>query len=167
MIAWNNVQLLVEIKLAKKFGQNGAQNQVLCHFFQFGVLVFQEIVQDDSVKHCLTTSRDKTHGKSFGGPKLGPKLGFLLFSQGCIITFLSYCTRLQLGLTSSAETSTKKFVAQTGAEMIFSIPMSSSVHSNLLVQVATRSLIRSYLRELQLPKNWYVDEFLTLRKSKV
>ena len=29
---------------------------------------------------------DKTNEKNFGGPKLGPKLVFLPFSQGCIIS---------------------------------------------------------------------------------
>ena len=42
---------------------------------------------DDSLEHCLTNSRGKPHGKNFGSPKLGPKSGFLSFSQGCIIRF--------------------------------------------------------------------------------
>ena len=46
------------------------------HFFKFGPLVLLEISYDDSLEHCPTTSRGKTHGQIFGGPKLGPKLGF-------------------------------------------------------------------------------------------
>ena len=66
---------------------------------------------------------------------MGLKLGFLPFSEGCIISFPWYCTRLQLGITSSrAETSPKKiFAAEIGAKMIFFILMLSNVHSNLLV----------------------------------
>ena len=56
-------------------------------FLKFGPLVSLEITLDDSLEHCLTISRGKTHEKNFRGPKLVPKLGFLLFSQGCIITF--------------------------------------------------------------------------------
>ena len=67
--------------------QNKAQNQVFCHFFKFGCLVFLEIVQDDSLEHCLTTSRGKTQEKKLGGTKLGPKLGVFPFSQGSIISF--------------------------------------------------------------------------------
>ena len=58
-----------------------------CHFFKFGSLVLQEIAYYDSMKHCQNTSRGKIHEKSFGGPKLGFKLGFLPFSQSCIISF--------------------------------------------------------------------------------
>ena len=57
------------------------------HFLKSGQLVFLEIAKDDSLEHCLTTNRDKTHGKNFGGPNLGPKLGVLAFSQDCIIIF--------------------------------------------------------------------------------
>ena len=35
----------------------------------------------------LTSSRGKTHEKNFGGPNLGLKLGFLQFSQVCVISF--------------------------------------------------------------------------------
>ena len=31
-----------------------------CHFLKFGSLVFLQIAQDDSLEHCLTTSRGKT-----------------------------------------------------------------------------------------------------------
>ena len=66
--------------------KNLVQNQVF-YFFKFCSLVFPEIAQDDSLEHSLTTSRGKTHGKNSRGPKLSPKLGFLSFSQGCIISF--------------------------------------------------------------------------------
>ena len=67
--------------------QNWALDLVFCHFFKSGLLVFLEIEEDDSLGHCLTTSRGKTHEKNFGDPKLGLKVGFLPFSQGCIISF--------------------------------------------------------------------------------
>ena len=48
-----------------------------------GLIPFsQEVAQDDSLEHCLTNSRAKTHGKNFVVTKLGLK-----FSQGCIISF--------------------------------------------------------------------------------
>ena len=31
------------------------------------------MAQDDNLEHYLTTSRDKIHGKNFGGFKWGPK----------------------------------------------------------------------------------------------
>ena len=51
MIAWNNVQLLVEVKPAKNLvvvggtnlgqtGQNQVQDQIFCYFLKFGSLVF-------------------------------------------------------------------------------------------------------------------------------
>ena len=47
----------------------------------FGSLVFLEIAYDDSLKHCLTSSRDKTSVKFWDQiwaktcQKLGPGLG--------------------------------------------------------------------------------------------
>ena len=53
----------------------------------FGSLFFPEIPYDDGLELFLTTSRIETYEKKFGGPKLDPKLGFLPFSQSCIISF--------------------------------------------------------------------------------
>ena len=63
--------------------------------------------------------------------KIGPKLGFLSFSQ----VFLDIVQDSSLGqcLTSSGAETSKKIVAQIGAKMIFSILVSSSIQSNLLV----------------------------------
>ena len=107
MIAWNNVQLLAEVQLTKKFGipnlgqtgQNQAQNQVFHHFLKFGLLVFLEILQDESSEQCLTTSRGTTH-KNGGGVKLGQ---------------------------------TGQNWAQIWSKMIFLVLMLLVVHSNLLV----------------------------------
>ena len=49
----------------------------------------------------------KTHGKKIEGPKLGAKLGFLPFSQGCIIRFPWYGT--MPNMYYRAETSKKNF----------------------------------------------------------
>ena len=49
------------------------------HGIKFGSLVFLEIALDDSLEHCLTTSRGKTHEKISGAQKLDLKLGFLSF----------------------------------------------------------------------------------------
>ena len=59
-------------------------------FFQVWSLVFLEIGYDDSLDHCLSTTRVKAPERIFfwgEGGKLGLKLGFLPFSQGCIISF--------------------------------------------------------------------------------
>ena len=77
------------------------------------------------MEHCLITSREKTYEKKFWDPKLDQKLRFLPFSQDC--NFGQCLTPIRV------EISKKKFVAQIGAKVIFSILISSSVHSNLLV----------------------------------
>ena len=51
-----------------QLGQFWAQNLFFSHFFKFGLLVVLEIAKDDTLKHCLTTSRGKTHGENFGAP---------------------------------------------------------------------------------------------------
>ena len=62
--------------------------------------------------------------KTLGGPNWFGNRGFVIFS------------RLHLGTTSKPsrdETSKKNVVTEIWAEMIFSILMSPSIHSNLLV----------------------------------
>ena len=56
---------------------------------------------------------------------MGPKLRFYLFLK---VASLGQCLP-----SNRAEISKKSFVAQIGTEMIFSILMSLSVHSDLLV----------------------------------
>ena len=77
------------------------------------------------MEQCLT-SRGKTQKKFFwggkggggggeGGAKLGSKLEFLPFPQGCIISFLDIAHDYNLGqclISSRAETSKKIFVFQ-------------------------------------------------------
>ena len=71
MIAWKNVQLLVEIELPKKilgpkfkpYSPKLRQKLDFSHFLQFGSLVFLEIAQDDSLGQCLTSSRGKASEK--------------------------------------------------------------------------------------------------------
>ena len=46
---------------------------LFCHFLQFGVLVFLEIGYSDSLQQCITSSRGKTHEKSFFGTNFGSK----------------------------------------------------------------------------------------------
>ena len=76
--------------------------------------------------------------KKIGGPKLGPKFGFLPFSQSCIIrlVFLDIAQDCSLGQclsSSKAEISKKKL--SRNSEMIFSILMLSIIHSELLVKL--------------------------------
>ena len=40
---------------------NQVQNEVFCHFLEFGSLVFLEITYNDSLKQCLTSNRGKAH----------------------------------------------------------------------------------------------------------
>ena len=79
--------------------------------------------------------------KKIGGPKLGPKFGFLPFSQSCIIrlVFLDIAQDCSLGQclsSSKAEISKKKKKKLSrNSEMIFSILMLSIIHSELLVKL--------------------------------
>ena len=81
------------------------------------------------MEHCLITSREKTYEKKFWDPKLGQKLSFLPFSQDC--SFGQCLTPIRVEISKKK----KKIVAQIGAKVIFSIQISSSVHSNLLVSL--------------------------------
>ena len=70
---------------------NQAQNESFRYFFEFGSYVFHEIAYDHSLRQFLRSSSGKTHEKSFKIPTLvkilGLRLGFLSFSQVCIICF--------------------------------------------------------------------------------
>ena len=70
---------------------NQAQNEIFCHFIEFGSHVLFEIAYNDSlhltISKYLRSSRCKTLEKNLGGPKFGPngtksdpKLGFSPFS---------------------------------------------------------------------------------------
>ena len=78
-------------------GLNQAQNEVFHHFLEFGLYVFLEFAYNDSFQQYLTSSRGKTHEKNFGAQiwakqtKLGPKLGFLPFSEVWFISFPLNC----------------------------------------------------------------------------
>ena len=85
--------------------------------------------------------------KISGTPNWVRNCGFCHFLKVASLVFLDIAQDCSLGqcLTSSrAETSKKKvkkkFITQIGAEMIFSILMSSSVYSNLLVLVLKEDL---------------------------
>ena len=67
--------------------QIGSKTRFFVILSFFGSLLFLEIAYDDSLEHCLATNRDKTIKKIFWGLKLGLKLVFLPFSQGCIASF--------------------------------------------------------------------------------
>ena len=82
------------------------QKKVFCHFYKFVLLVFHKIAHNDSLQQCLTSSRGKIHTKKiflpqFGlkEPKLGLKLGFLLFSQ--VLLEITYNDSLQQCVTST------------------------------------------------------------------
>ena len=68
-------------------GLNQVLNEVFHHFLEFGKLGFLDITYNDSMQQCLTSSRGEIQEKylwpKYGSnkSKLGPKLGFLSFSQ--------------------------------------------------------------------------------------
>ena len=89
MISWTNAYLKnLWAQIWVKWAKIGPKIKGFFDIFlKFGSLVFLEIAYDDSLEPCLTTRRTKTHEKKIVGPKLCPKLGFLPFSQGFIISF--------------------------------------------------------------------------------
>ena len=124
-----------------KFGLNGSKSGLelgFLSFFVFVPLVFLEIAQDDSLELCLTISRGKTLGKMSGDSNLFRNQFFCHFLKVASLNFLDIAQDRSLGqclASSRAETSKKHFVAEIGAEMIFPILMSSSVHSNMLAYI--------------------------------
>ena len=97
MIAWNNIALLVEVKDTKEFF--GIHISAKCakigpkirFFVIFSSLVHQFSQKlhyhDDSLEHCLTNSKGKSHEKNSWVPNWVRNQDFLPFSQGCIIIF--------------------------------------------------------------------------------
>ena len=75
-----------EKKNGSPIGPKSGLNQVFCHFLEFSSLVLCEIACNNSLQQRLTSSRGKIYKKNNWGikfrpkvPKLGSKLGFLLF----------------------------------------------------------------------------------------
>ena len=71
---------------------------ICCYFFKFGSLVFLEIEYSDSLEQCVTSTKGKSYEKRFwgpnfgqNGPKSGPELVFLLFSQVWFISLPLNC----------------------------------------------------------------------------
>ena len=60
---------LVGQRPMKSTGLNQTQNEVFCHFLEFGSLVFLEIAYNDGLQQCLTSSRGKAREKF--SPNLG------------------------------------------------------------------------------------------------
>ena len=57
--------------------------------------------------------------KKVFGPQVGSEIRFLLFSQGCIISFPWYFTAMQLGTMSVVKPMKKVFGPQVGSEIRF------------------------------------------------
>ena len=68
------------------------------HFPKFVSLVFLEVAYSDSLEHCLTTSRGKTHEKSFGVPSWVPNQGFCHFPKVASLVFFDIAQDCCLGL---------------------------------------------------------------------
>ena len=105
--------------------------------------------------------------KKFRGPKLRLKVGFLPFSQGCLIGF----TMSNIHLVELQPP--KKNCGPNWVEMIFSILMSLSVHSNLLVLPCFQFIFE--LAFLKILQNWqgntcvrasFLKEVATLLKKR-
>ena len=75
------------------------------------------------MEQCLTTNRGKTHGKNFGGPKLGLKFRFLLFASLAFLDITQGCSLGECLTSRRAEASKKKKCGPIRSEMIFSILM--------------------------------------------
>ena len=84
--------------LGSKFGPKGPKSGQKLGFLPVSQVWFiscLEIAYNDSLQQCITSSRGKTHETDFWGtkfglknePESGPKLGFLSFSQVCLISF--------------------------------------------------------------------------------
>ena len=93
-------KMFLKPKFAPK-GPKSSPKLVFFHFLKFCSLVFFQIAYNDSLQQCITSSRDKSHGKNILGPNLGqnepksgPKLGFLPFSQAWFISFPLNCIGL-------------------------------------------------------------------------
>ena len=54
-------------------GLNQAQNEVFCHFIEFGSYVFLEIVYSDSSQQCPISSKGKPTANGTNWPNSGPK----------------------------------------------------------------------------------------------
>ena len=65
------------------------EDEIKSIFHYFGRAIIEANQKDflEGQSPTLTNSRVKTHEKKCWGPKLGLKLGFLPFSQGCLIGF--------------------------------------------------------------------------------
>ena len=101
--------LVTEEESGPEFGPNGRKLDskwgflpiswvwIIC-FLEVRLISLKFLGYDDSLRQCLTSSRGITHeekfwGPKFGpnGPKLGPKLGYLPFSQVWFISFPLIC----------------------------------------------------------------------------
>ena len=100
MTAWNNYQLLAELKSTKKiegrgkFGPNRPKLGPKLGFFEVWFISFPGNCIDNSLIYCITTTGGVKPTKKIlaahiwsNGPKLGLKLGFVSFSQVSIISF--------------------------------------------------------------------------------
>ena len=118
------------------------QNQVFCHFLEFGSYVFLEIESKDSLRQCLTSNRGKTHEKKFGAQvwvkwtKIGLKISFFFVIFSSLVHQISFKLHKMIGwnycLTTSRGKTHKKHFGdpKLGPELVF-LPFSqvfSSLH---------------------------------------
>ena len=106
MIADHDIQWLTKPDFWKKkpvpeFGPNEPETTFFCHFLKLASLVLLDIVYNDSLQQCGTSSRSKFHLKNVGsqistkGAKIEPKTSFFLpFSHVLLISFLWNITQL-------------------------------------------------------------------------
>ena len=80
-----------------QWGQNQAQNQVICHFLKFSSLVFLEIAYNDCLQQCPTSSGDKIHKKNLGN-KFGPKQAKIEPKTRFLVIFSSFVHQFSLKL---------------------------------------------------------------------
>ena len=93
-----------------KWAKIGSEIRFFCHFLWFGSLVSLKIAYTEGLQLDITSSRGKTHKKNWGsnlgqnGPKSGPKLRFLSFSQVCLTTSRGKTCQKKLGGTNLGKT---------------------------------------------------------------
>ena len=72
----NEARFLKKKLAARIWGEWGKMEpkiRVFCHFLKIGSFVFLEIVYNDSLQQCLTSSRSKIHKKIFWSPNLSQR----------------------------------------------------------------------------------------------
>ena len=86
--------ICLEAQIWAKWAKIGPKIRFFCHFFKFGSLVFWRYCRMIARSIVYLLVEVKPMKKNLMGTKLGPKVGVFPFSEGCIVSFPWYWTRL-------------------------------------------------------------------------